>query len=206
MDNQKIKFMNILSISSKQKLFLIFLVISFSFFAWVIQIIFIGKLRLAHVCANLPLTIIIVTGLVANFNYPKENPNEIKRISLGQVVKNQFKNGSISGLFLGLFLASIEKSLTGVLPIAYPLVGFLAGYFSLGNFSLPVFLIIPLVFMFSVLAQAIFSLELFFLHVNGVFNHLINFAMIEASINALIAPFVYFPINAIYEYWINMEK
>ncbi len=195
--------MNVFSISTRQKLFLIFLMVSFAYVAWLIQLIFIVKLKLSHSIANLPLTIVIVTGLMANKKRLKYPPGQIAKLSLRELIKSQFKNGSLVGLGLGAFMASLEKSLTGSFPVSYIFVGYLSGYFSLRNFNWPVILIIPLVFMFSILSECIYAIQLF--QIPGVYNHLIRFAMVEASLNALIAPFVYYPINTLYEFWTGLE-
>lgn len=85
-------------------------------------------------------------------------------------------------------------------PVAYPLIGWIAGYFTLQNFNQATFFCIPLVFSATIFAEAITAAQLALMSRPDVLQHLSNVVFPEAVLNSLMAPFIFFPMQEWYKF------
>ncbi len=168
--------------------------------AWVLQLAVVSRLFVTGVGCSLPLTIIIVWGIT--FGSPIERPSvdELRLTTIKTAIFRQAMLGSISGALLGAAFAALYSSVLPVYPVAYPLVGWISGYFCLRNFNKAIILVIPLVLILTFLSEAINAVELYALGRPLVFDNFIEISVTEAVLNALIAPFVFLPMRGWYEF------
>ncbi|MBS1952937.1 MAG: rod shape-determining protein MreD [Cyanobacteria bacterium SZAS-4] len=167
-------------------------------FAWLIQLTVFTQLTFGEVLASLPLTFTIIWGSVFGSPLLAPRPNELRISTLGQVIARQALSGSLSGALVGAFFGALFASVIPAYPIAYPLIGWIAGYFTLQNFNQATFLVIPLVFLSTIFAEAVTALQLALMGRPDVLPQLSNVAFPEAVLNALMAPFIFFPMR---EWW-----
>ncbi|MBX9571607.1 MAG: hypothetical protein K2X77_22130 [Candidatus Obscuribacterales bacterium] len=179
--------------------------------ALLIQLLVLNNFTINGVICNLPLTVIIVWGLVFGTTLPPLTNVELRRLSMGDIFSRQLASGSISGMLVGWFFSWMNINLVPVYPIAYPIIGWASGYFCLRALSQGNLLCIPLVFILTLIGEGITAWEIFavkaFIHqgmdwriiFSQVFDHLSLFILTEALLNALIAPFIYFPMRRWYE-------
>lgn len=182
--------------------------------AFLLQTLVLNRFYFNGVICSLPLTIVIVWGLVFGSPLPPITALELRKKSTGEIFRRQLAAGSPGGLLMGLFLACLYSEtvptfpvtlpLFGVVefpayPLAFPLVGWIAGYLCLRKFSQGNLLCIPLTFVLTLAAECLMSWELVLLRRTGVFEHLAMVVFPEAMINAIIAPFIYFPLRQWYE-------
>ncbi|MBU6450249.1 MAG: hypothetical protein KGS72_00610 [Cyanobacteria bacterium REEB67] len=167
---------------------------------WLIQIAILSNFTFSGVLCSLPLAITIVWG--ATFGSPMEKPtsDELRVSSLGTVVARQLLSGSISGALVGGFFAALSCSVIPVFPVAYPLIGWISGYFSLKNFNQAAFLCIPLVLLLTFLAEIIMAMQLYLMHRPDVITHFLTISFPESLLNALIAPVIFFPMRGWFEF------
>jgi hypothetical protein len=173
--------------------------------AWVLQLAVVSHLLLNGVQCSLPLTLTIVWGIT--FGSPLAAPSfdEIRLSNMRTVVLRQILSGSISGALVGACFGALFSSvlvvgeavpfLQPVYPIAYPIIGWMAGYFCLRNFNQALILCIPLVLIFTFLFEAIMAVQLLILGRPGVLETFLRIVMGEAVQNALIAPFMFLPMR-----------
>lgn len=168
--------------------------------AWVMQLAVVSRLFLTGVQCSLPLTIIIVWGI--SFGSPLEKPSidELRLNTLNTIILRQALSGSISGALIGAAFAALYSSVLPIYPIAYPVVGWIAGYFCLRNFNKAIVLVIPLVLILTFLAEAITALQLFVIGRPLVMRNFVEIVLTEAVLNSLIAPFVFLPMRGWYEF------
>lgn len=184
--------------------------------AFLLQTLVLNRFYFNGVICSLPLTIVIVWGLVYGSPLPKITNLELRKNSAGQIFQRQLMAGSPGGLLMGLFLASLYSEILppnpipvsimdiGTIelptyPLAFPLVGWISGYVCLRAISQGNLLCIPLTFVLTLAAECFMSWELILLRRSGVFEHLSQVVFPEAMINAIIAPFIYFPLRQLYE-------
>lgn len=167
--------------------------------ALVLQIGLLNNFPVHGVYCNLPLTIVIVWGAVFGSPMPPITPDELRLSTTGEVFLRQLASGSIVGFLVGAFFASLYTPMLPVFPAYLPIAGWIAGYFCLRNINKQNLLCIPLVFVMTLIAETLMAWQLSLIGRPGVFDHLMQIAVSEASLNALIAPFVYFPMRRWYE-------
>jgi rod shape-determining protein MreD len=169
-------------------------------FAWLLQLMILSVLPLKDVLASLPLTFTIVWGSVFGSPLRAPLPDELRLSTLGQVIGRQALSGSLSGALVGAAFGALYSSVLPTYPICYPLIGWIAGYFGLKDFNQATFLCLPLVFMSTVFSESVMALQL---HLQGrpeVLQNLASVAFPEAALNALMAPFIFFPMRGWYSF------
>jgi rod shape-determining protein MreD len=168
-------------------------------FAWLLQLTLLSLIPLRAVLCSVPMMVTIVWGAV--FGSPLQMPrrDELRNVSLGQIVTMQSLSGSVSGLLVGAFFGALYASILPIYPISFPLVGWVSGYFCLRNFNQGTLLCIPLVLLLSVFAETATALQLMILGRPDVLAHLAQTAVTESIVNAMISPFVFYPLRAWYE-------
>lgn len=168
--------------------------------ALLIQLLILNYLGIKGSICNLPLTLLIVWGLVFGTTFPAPSAVELRRLSVHDIFMRQAASGSMSGFLVGWFFAWIYFfSLIPVFPIAYPLIGWAAGYFCLRGISQGNLLCIPMVFLLTLFAEGITAWELILMGRPGIFDQLALFILPEALLNSIIAPFIYFPMRRWYD-------
>lgn len=168
--------------------------------AWFLQQLVLNRIEFKEVMCGLPLTITIVWGALFGSLMPTLTNEEIRTSSLSDVMLFQALSGSLSGALVGGAFGALYASIIPVYPISYPIIGWVAGYFCIRNFSQAPLLIIPVVFLATVLAETIMACQLTLIHRPDVFLNLTNVALPEAAINSLIAPLVLFPLKGWYDF------
>jgi rod shape-determining protein MreD len=169
-------------------------------FAWLLQLIVLSLIPVGTVLCSVPLMMTIVWGSVFGSPIHMPRAEELRHVSLGQVVAIQILSGSLSGALVGAFFGALYAALLPVFPFCYPLIGWIAGYFPLRSINQGILLIVPLVLLLTVLAESLMAGQLYILHRPDVFSHLAQVAIPEAIANALIAPFVFYPMRTWYEF------
>lgn len=167
--------------------------------ALVLQIGVLNNFPVHGVYCNLPLTVVIVWGAVFGSSMPPITPDELRLSTTGEIFLHQLASGSLTGLLAGAFLAALYSPMIPIFPVYFPIAGWFAGYFCLRNINKQNLLCIPLVFVITLLAETIMAWQLSIVGRSGVFDQLMQIAVPEASLNALIAPFIYFPMRRWYE-------
>lgn len=169
--------------------------------AWLLQMTVLTKLSLNSMLCSLPLTITIIWGSVFGSPLRSQTQDELKLKTFGEVALWQLLSGSVTGAIIGAVFASLYATLLPMYPLAYPLVGWIAGYFSLRSFSQATLLCIPLVLGGTVFAESVTALQLAVSGRPEVLPRLAEIAFPEAILNSLIAPFLYFPMRAWFEFF-----
>jgi rod shape-determining protein MreD len=192
--------MAIISIKGRKRLGEITIAGVILWVAWLIQLAILSKLTFSQVLCNLPLAMTIVWG--ATFGSPMEKPtaDELRVSSVGAVLVRQLLSGSVSGALVGGFFAALSCSILPVFPVAYPVIGWISGYFSLKNFNQAAFLCIPLVLLLTFLAEIIMAGQLAIVGRPDVPAHFVVISFPEALLNALIAPVLFFPMRGWFEF------
>lgn len=175
-------------------------------FALLLQMLVLNRLDLTGAICNLPLTITINWGLVFGSPLPPITTHDLRTSSLKDIFTRQILNGSPSGFLLGLLFACLYSSVIPVFPVYFPIVGWTAGYFCLRSVSQGNLLSIPLVFVLTVVSEALMAWELFLLGRHDVFAHMQTVILPEALLNALIAPFIYFPMRSWYDWTVRLAN
>lgn len=172
------------------------------FIVWIMQVAILSQIRLNEVQCNLVLTVTIVWGVT--FGSPVEAPtiDELRLSTLKSVFIHQLLSGSISGALIGLCFASLYSSILPIYPIAYPIVGWVSGYFCLKKFNRALIFCIPLVLIFTFLSELITAIQLAVLNRPDFLENFVRVVLPEAALNSLIAPFVFFPMRG----WIEFAK
>ena len=193
--------MAVVSMGAKRRIWLIGLAALVLCFAFFLQLIVLNLIHVegAALC-SVPLMVTIVWGAV--FGSPLQLPRaeELRHVPLSQVVAIQILSGSLSGALVGAFFGALYGSSLPVFPYCYPIIGWMAGYFPLRSINQGILLIVPLVLLLSVLAETIMAGQLHLMGRPLVFSHLAQVAIPEAVANALISPFVFYPMRAWYEF------
>lgn len=162
------------------------------------------------VYCNLPLTLAICWGAVWGSPLPRITADELRTSSSSWIFARQLLGGSAAGLLMGAFVAALYASMSGfvgddamravrIFPCYLPFAGFMGGYFCLRQMNMQRFLIMPLVFVISLLAETVMAWQLSIVGRPGVFANLLQIAMHEAALNTMIAPLVYVPARLWYD-------
>jgi len=186
--------MAVLSMKTRKKTWDIALTVFVAFLAWILQLTVLSRFSFQGASCNLLLVMTILWGFVFGSRMPIILPDELRTKSARAIFLHQLASGSTSGFLFGAFVAAIYSSNLPVYPICYPLIGWITGYFSMKNINPETLLCIPLVLLATVLADFLTASQLMLCGYADVFPHLAQIALPEALLNALIAPFVYFPI------------
>ena len=192
--------MAILSIKSRRRSGEILIAALVLFVVWMIQLTILSNFTFSQALCNLPLAITIVWG--ATFGSPMEKPtaDELRLASLPEIVARQLLSGSVSGALVGGFFAALSCSVIPIFPVAYPLIGWISGYFTLKNFNQAAFLCIPLVLLLTFLAEIFMAAQLQIVGRPGIITHFVMVSFPESLLNALIAPVLFFPMRGWYEF------
>jgi len=174
-------------------------------FAWLLQTNVLTRLSLNGLLCSLPLTFTIVWASVFGSRLPLLNSDDLRTLSMTEIISYQALSGSLSGALVGATFAALFASVLPVYPVAYPLIGWVAGYFSLKRVNQAVFLTIPLVFCASVLAESFTALQLAVSGRPEIMSRFIYAVLPEAAMNALIAPSIFLPIRRWYDFWTSKE-
>ena len=169
-------------------------------FIWILQLCILSRLTLFDVQCNLALTFIIVWSVTWGSPVKAPTLDELRLSTWKEVMLRQILSGSISGALLGAAFAALYNSILPIYPICYPLVGWTAGYFCLRNFNRAIIFCIPLVFVFTFMSELIMAAQLYVVGRPGVLENLVRVSLIEASLNSLLAPFIFFPMRGRYEF------
>lgn len=191
--------MAIMSMRSRKRTFEVAAAALLCLSAFLVQTLLLNRFFFSGVICSLPLTITIVWGLVFGSPLPRITAHELRKKSLAQIFVRQLAAGSPGGMLLGLFFAGLYASLIPHYPVAFPLIGWIAGYVCLRSLSQGNLLCVPLTFVLTVAAEGLMSWELVLLKRTAVFEHLAVVVFPEALINAIIAPFIYIPLRQWYE-------
>lgn len=168
--------------------------------AWILQLTVMNQLFFQGAICNLPLTVTVLWGYVVGSSLPQLRADELRIYPVSTIFLRQILSGSVTGALVGALFAALYSSVSPVYPIAFPLIGFIAGYFSMKNLNQETLFCIPLTLLATVMAEGVMALQLGMLGRPYVFDHLSHIILPEALLNALIAPFVYFPLRHWYEY------
>lgn len=193
--------MAVISMRARRRFWQIGLAALLICFAWLLQLTVLSLLPLRAILCSLPMMVTIVWGSV--FGSPLQMPraDELRNVGVNQVIAMQALSGSLSGALVGAFFAALYASILPVYPICYPLVGWAAGYFCLRGFNQGALLCIPLVLLLTVFGETVMAVQLAISPGRpDVFPHLVQIAVPEAIVNAIIAPFVFFPMRSWYEF------
>lgn len=191
--------MTILSMRARKRFFEIGLTALVAWSSLVLQFTILNKLPVHEVVCNLPLTIVIVWGAVFGSRLPAISADELRLSSVWQIFFRQAASGSVSGALLGALFGALYSSVLPVYPLYFPLAGWIAGYFCLRNLNKENLLCIPLVLVLTGLAESLMAWQLWFLGRACVFETLSSMVLPEALLNAIIAPFIYFPMRRWYD-------
>ncbi len=186
--------------NGRQKLTEIGLSVGIIYFAWILQLTVLSAINLKDVICNLPLTITIVWGAVFGSPLAALTADEMRKSSLSDVLLRQAVAGSLSAALIGGAFGALYSTVIPTYPLYLPIIGWISGYFCLKNYSSAIMFVIPLVFMATVLAETMMAGQLMILGRPEVMKNLVQIAMPEASINALIAPLVYLPLRSWYDF------
>jgi rod shape-determining protein MreD len=192
--------MDVISMRARRRFFQIGLAGLVICFAWLIQLTVLSLLPSRAVLCSFPMMITIVWGAVFGSSLQMPRADELRKVSLGQIVAMQALSGSLSGALVGAFFAALYASIIPVYPLCYPVVGWVAGYFCLRSFNQGSLLCVPLVLLLSVFAESVMAGQLAAIGRPNVLPHLVQVAVPEAIINAIISPFVFYPMRAWWEF------
>ncbi|MBX9690276.1 MAG: hypothetical protein K2X27_26420 [Candidatus Obscuribacterales bacterium] len=191
--------MAIVSMRSKKRILEISISALLCSTAYLMQNLVLNQFGIHGSTCNLPLTLTIVWGLVFGSSMPTLTNTELRRRSLGEIFSRQLASGSHSGFLIGWFFSFLYFSVIPVYPLSFPLIGWTAGYFCLRGLGQGNLLAIPMTFILTIFAEGVMSWELYAMGRSGVFEHLNAFILPEALLNAIVAPFIYFPMRRWYD-------
>jgi len=208
--------MAIVSMRSKKRMLELSISALLCYIAFLMQMLCLNYLGIHGITCDLPLTLIIVWGLVFGSGLPNLTPRELRRQSLGEVFRRQMASGSHSGFLVGWFFSWLYFNIQPIYSVKFPLIGWISGYFCLRGLGQGNLLAIPMTFILTILAEVIMSWQLVLCHAGAldisrpamlfsgdwtkmVFEHLNIIILPEALLNSIIAPFLYFPMRRWYE-------
>lgn len=192
--------MAILSMKTRKKAIDVSIVTLACAAAWILQLTVLNQLFFQGAICNLPLTVTILWGYVVGTSLPQLRADEVRIYPVSAIFLHQILSGSVTGALVGALFAALYSSVSPVYPVSFPLIGFITGYFSMKNLNQETLFCIPLTLLATVMAEGIMSLQLGAMGRPYVFDHLSHMILPEALLNALIAPFIYFPLRHWYEY------
>ncbi len=168
--------------------------------AIIIQTKFLSGLPVHDVFVNLPLTLVIVWGIVFGSPLPPITPDVLRLSTFQEIFTWQMLSGSLVGLLVGTLMAALYAALLPVFPFNLPLIGWVSGYFCLRHVVKQNWLCIPLVFVLSLFGETLMAWQLAITGHTYVFEHLYHIALPEAVLNSVIAPFIYFPMRRWFDF------
>ena len=192
--------MTVLSERARVRYWQIGAAVCIALLSWILQITVLNNFSFGGAVCNLPLTMTILWGFVFGSQVPQLSPDKLRTKSVGAVFAHQLSAGSSSGLLFGALFAAIAASQLPIYTISYPLIGWITGYFSPRNVNPETLLCMPMVLLASVLANIITAGQLAAGGHADIFPHLSQIALPEAVLNAIIAPFIYFPLRHWHDY------
>lgn len=192
--------MAVISMGARRRFWQIGLAVLLICLVWLLQLLFLSLLPLRAVLCSLPMMVTIVWGCVYGSPLQMPRAEELRHVGVSQVAAMQALSGSLSGALVGAFFAALYASIEPVYPVCFPLVGWAAGYFCLRGFNQGALLCIPLVLLLTVFGESIMAVQLAIVGRPDVFDHLVQIAVPEAIVNAIISPFVFYPMLAWYEF------
>ncbi|SRR5579875_220825 len=198
--------MALLSSRARQKAWDIGLTVCVAALAWFLQTTVLNELAFQGAFCNLPLVLTILWGFVFGSRMPPILADDLRTRSAREIFLHQAASGSGSGLLFGAFIAAIYSSVLPVYPLCYPVTGWACGYFCMRNLNPEVLMCIPVVLVATVAAELMMALQLHMTGHAGVFPHLAQIVLPEALLNALIAPFVYFPMRSWHEFFSSVNN
>jgi rod shape-determining protein MreD len=164
-------------------------------FIWFLQTNLLTRLTLGGLLCNLPLTFTIVWASIFGSRMPRLTVDDLRNLSMSEIVSYQALSGSLSGALVGALFAALYASVTPIYPFSYPLIGWIAGYFSLKRVNHAQFLIVPLVLCASVLSGSFMAFQLSLTGRPEVMARFIQAVLPESLMNALIAPWIFLPMQ-----------
>src|SRR5438552_4304490 len=87
------------------------------------------------VYCNLPLTMVIICGVVFGSSMPSITPDQLRLSSVSHIFAKQAASGSVAGLLIGALTAAIYAPMLPVFPAYLPVAGWVAGYFCLRSIN-----------------------------------------------------------------------
>jgi len=193
------------SIQFRTRLWQFSLAVALVLIIWLIQTDIITRFSLKGLLCNLPLTFTILWGATFGSRQRGFLAEEIRAFTVGEIALQQALGGSLTGACIGALFAALYSSALPIYPVAYPLIGWISGYFSLKNVNQPTFLSIPLVLFASVFAEFLTGCQLTLLNRPDTFARFVQIAMPESILNALIAPIIFIPMRTWYVFWTSRE-
>ena len=207
--------MSIVSMRSRKRILEISVAALLCLTAYFMQMLVLNYLGIHGTICNLPLTLVIVWGLVFGSNLPELSATCLRQSSLKQVFTRQLLSGSQSALLIGWLFSWLYFFIMPVYPLYFPLIGWASGYFCLRGLGQGNLLSIPAVFILTLFAEAIMSWQIVLFcgpvdithpltllgtdWSKAVFDHLGTIILPEALLNSIIAPFIYFPMRRWYD-------
>jgi rod shape-determining protein MreD len=193
------------SIRLRTRLWHLGLAASVVIFIWLFQINVLTRLTLGGLLCNLPLTFTIVWASIFGSRLPRLTADDLRTLTMSEILSYQALSGSLSGALIGALFGALFASVTPIYPFGYPLIGWIAGYFSLKRINHAQFLIVPLVLFASVLAGSFMALQLTLMGRPEVLPRFIQAVLPEAVMNALVAPWIFLPMQRWNEFWATRE-
>jgi rod shape-determining protein MreD len=184
----------------RKKLESFFIVMGLMLIAWLLQITIVTYLPFCGAIANFPFVVAAVTGFVFGSPISNVTHEELRSRSTLIIFLHQLTRGSVAGMLAGAFAAALFNSILSVYPLSLPLVGWIAGYFCIRGLRQETLICIPMVLLATVLNEALNAWQFAASGYPQAYSELARIVMPEAVLNAIIAPFVYFPLRRWYEY------
>lgn len=197
--------MYLISIRARNRIWEVGLTVFVIYIIWLLQFNILTRLALRGLFCNLPLTFTIVWSSIFSSSLNKLSADDLRLRSFAQIALYQTMAGSVSGALVGATFAALYASVTPVYLISYPLTGWIAGYFPLKSVNHAAFYSIALVFCATILGEFFTAGQLIMLGRGEVFGRFVELAIPEAVLNALIAPFIFLPIKAWYDFRLERE-
>jgi rod shape-determining protein MreD len=184
----------------RKKLERFILIVGLMVVAWLLQITVVTYFPFRGVIANLPLVVTAITGFVMGSPVPAVTHGELRSHSVLIIFIRQLMRGSVAGLLTGAFGAALFGSMLTVYPVSLPLVGWIAGYFCIRGLRQETLICIPMVLLATVLYEALNAWQFLIVGYPEPYSLLSRIVLPESVLNAIIAPFVYFPLRRWYDF------
>lgn len=165
-----------------------------------IQMAILNRLTMLGITGNLPLVLILVWGQVFGSPLSSISAAQLRKSSLSEVFTRQLMSGSPSAFLVGLFMTCLYSHFVPCVPIAFPLMGWVAGYFCMRSLSQGNLLCIPVTFILTIFAELMMAAQLTVLGRPSALEHFSTVVLPEALLNSVIAPFIYFPLRRWYDF------
>lgn len=172
---------------------------------WLLQNNILTRIALRGLFCNLPLTFTIIWSSIFGSSIEHLSADEVRVRSFGQIAVYQAMSGCVSGALIGAIFSVLYASVTPVYLISYPVIGWITGYFPLKTVNNGSLYSIVLVLFGTILGESLTSCQLIMLGRAEVLSRFADIAIPEAVLNALIAPFIFIPIKAWYDFRLSHE-